>query len=112
MKWHVVWNAHREELLRQAIAAASAPDEIIIAVEAIESSLERDPLDVGESREHDERIHFQGRYGVFFCRLPVDWRHLFRPLPERMNDDNPVLVLHAKEDTVSSLEMDSLVVLP
>ena len=66
MKWHVVWNAHSEELLRQAIAAASAPDEIIIAVEAIESSLEKDPLDVGESREDDERIHFQGRYGVLF----------------------------------------------
>ncbi|MBC7852986.1 MAG: hypothetical protein IAF94_06085 [Pirellulaceae bacterium] len=79
MKWHVVWNADSEELLRQAIAAASAPDEIIIAIEAIEALLESDPIDVGESREDDERIHFQGRFGVLF----------------RVKHEDRIVVIHA-----------------
>jgi hypothetical protein len=66
MKWHVLWNAQGERQLQIALDAAGTSDEVVVAAESIESLLEQDPFDVGESREQDERILIHRGYAVYF----------------------------------------------
>lgn len=66
MKWHVLWNARGERGLQNALDDPGALDEVVIAVEAIERLLELDPLEVGESREEDERILIFNGYAVLY----------------------------------------------
>ena len=66
MKWHVIWNARGERGLQKALDETGAPDEVVIAAEAMERLLEQDPFDVGESREEDERILIHSCYAALY----------------------------------------------
>ena len=65
MKWHTIWIAEAEYDL-QTLLESRDPDEVVIAAEVMERLLEQDPLDVGESREEDERILIHNGYAVLY----------------------------------------------
>ena len=65
MKWHVIWIAEAEQDL-QSLLDSRDPDEVVIAVEAMERLLEQNPFEVGESREDDERILIHNGYVVLY----------------------------------------------
>ncbi|MFN0018550.1 MAG: hypothetical protein ACKVP0_09840 [Pirellulaceae bacterium] len=71
MIWHIVWTARGDRMLQKAVDLASQPDEVVIAAEMIESLLEKDPLDAGESRDEDDRILFHGPFAVLY-RVNID----------------------------------------
>jgi plasmid stabilization system protein ParE len=66
MKWTVLWSPLAEKDLTSFWVSAEDKAEVTEAANRIDFLLRNDPLKTGESREGDDRIHFESPLGVFF----------------------------------------------
>jgi hypothetical protein len=82
MRWTVLWKADAESDLAEFWVNATDKAAITAAANRIDVQLRRDPLNTGESRADDDRIHVEGPLGILFtvdsmdCKVYVErvWR--------------------------------------
>lgn len=66
MKYEVIWRPIAEQRLAQLWLSASDRPAVTQAANAIDAAMERDPLNLGESRLDTTRVVFEGPLGVLF----------------------------------------------
>ena len=73
MNYSVQWTPYAEARLTELWLEANARGEITAVANRIDADLGARPLDVGESREQDRRIHLMAPLGVIY-RIDSDQR--------------------------------------
>lgn len=66
MKHRVFWSPRAEQRLEEIAIVAADPTAVVAAARAIDKRLVHDPRNLGESREENTRIAFQGTLGIHF----------------------------------------------
>jgi hypothetical protein len=78
MKWTVLWKPDAESDLAELWVNATDKAAITAAANRVDILLRRDPLNTGESRTDDDRVHIRGRWTVdsMDCKVNVErvWR--------------------------------------
>ena len=66
MKFAVVWKPKADNQLTEIWLDSADRAEITAAARDIDQKLERNPLDVGESRSGNDRLMFEGPLSVYY----------------------------------------------
>ena len=66
MKYSVQWKPNAEQQLAQLWVDADDRDAVTAAADAVESAMQRDPENLGESRSGMNRVVFEGPLGFSF----------------------------------------------
>jgi hypothetical protein len=72
MKWTVLWKTDAESDLAELWVNADDKADVTSAANRIDKQLRKDPLQIGESRADDDRVHFEPPLGVLFTVDPMD----------------------------------------
>ena len=72
MKWTVIWKPDAEGDLTELWVKAVDKADITTAANLIDVALRKDPLNTGESRAEDDRVHFELPLGVLFTVDELD----------------------------------------
>ena len=72
MKWTVVWKPDAESDLAKLWVDANDKADLTAAANFIDVQMRKDPLNTGESRAQDDRLHFEPPLGVLFTIDPMD----------------------------------------
>ncbi len=67
MNWIVLWQPAAEDDLTHLWLGADDKASITTAANRIDAQLQKDPLAIGESRDKNRRVHFDGPLGILFC---------------------------------------------
>ncbi len=72
MKWTVLWKPDAESDLANLWVYSADKQAITNAANQIDAILRKNPLNTGESRSDDDRIHAEGPLGVLFTVDAMD----------------------------------------
>jgi hypothetical protein len=66
MKWTVLWNSDAADDLTNMWVNSPDKSALTAAANRIDAQLAKDPLNTGESRDADDRVHHEAPLGVLF----------------------------------------------
>ena len=72
MKWTVLWKPNTESALASLWVTADNKMALAAAANRIDAQLRIDPLNTGESRSNEDRVHFDPPLGVLFTVDEMD----------------------------------------